>query len=345
MRNINYTIGNLLESKQQALVNTVNLEGFMGKGIAYQFKQQFPKNNEAYMKACRNGDIAIGKVFTFKEDDKIIINFPTKDRWREKAKFEYIKEGLKSLIKAIKENNIKSIAIPPLGCGNGGLSWSSVKPTIEQAMLEVSNVDVLIYEPSKNFVSTPKNPPKTTLSHLIVLGCMRRLKKPKQMIRIQKAIFMIELKSGKNFFKFDEYKHGPYSHPVEIVYRQVREFLEHYGFLMDKDGLKNASILMYKNAKSDMIDTQEKFYKPLLNDVCKFCNSFETTKELEICATILHILSKKPNITENEIINLFFEYPKEDIDIFTEGEIRAGIKTLLKKSILQTNLLSQFEIV
>ncbi|HMG14259.1 MAG TPA: macro domain-containing protein [Saprospiraceae bacterium] len=128
---IHYLKGNLFQSNTQALVNTVNTVGVMGKGIALQFKERFKQNLKSYIEACKNGNIAIGKLLvviehTF-EGDKIIINFPTKKEWYRKSQYSYIEEGLKDLVRIIQEYNIKSIALPPLGCGNGGLNWDKVK--------------------------------------------------------------------------------------------------------------------------------------------------------------------------------------------------------------------------
>lgn len=129
---LTYTTGDLLKSGAEALVNTVNCEGYMGKGIAYQFKLQFPKNNEDYVRACKSGALAIGKLHYYKEKDKTIINFPTKNRWREKSHMEYIGKGLDQLVVLIQNLDLSSIAIPPLGSGNGGLIWAEVKLLIEK---------------------------------------------------------------------------------------------------------------------------------------------------------------------------------------------------------------------
>lgn len=129
---ITYVTGDLLQSEAQCLVNTVNCEGYMGKGIAYQFKLAFPENNASYVRACKNGTLHIGTLHHFQEKGKIIVNFPTKDRWRAKSKLEYIEIGLDQLFDLIEELNISSIAIPPLGSGNGGLVWSDVKQLIEK---------------------------------------------------------------------------------------------------------------------------------------------------------------------------------------------------------------------
>lgn len=139
-----YTTGDLLQSNAEALVNTVNCEGYMGKGIAYQFKLQFPDNNVDYVKACKNGQLKPGKLHYFRERGKIIINFPTKNKWREKSKIEYIETGLDELLVLISNLNIKSIAIPPLGSGNGGLIWTNVKEVIIDKLQAISE-DVDIY--------------------------------------------------------------------------------------------------------------------------------------------------------------------------------------------------------
>lgn len=120
-----YEIGNLLDAKTEALVNTVNTVGVMGKGIALQFKERFPRNFKLYVAECKKEAIVPGKMFVVRETlvhgDKIIVNFPTKTDWKSKSRYIYIEEGLKDLVQVIQNYNIKSIAIPPLGCGNGGL--------------------------------------------------------------------------------------------------------------------------------------------------------------------------------------------------------------------------------
>jgi O-acetyl-ADP-ribose deacetylase (regulator of RNase III) len=129
---IQFLKGNLLDSKAKALVNTVNTVGVMGKGIALQFKEAFPINNKKYIEACKEGLLFPGKLLAVKDHnallgEKLIINFPTKKHWRHPSKYEYIEEGLKALVTLIKEQHISSIAIPPLGCGNGGLDWAMVR--------------------------------------------------------------------------------------------------------------------------------------------------------------------------------------------------------------------------
>lgn len=347
MSNIKYTIGDLLNSEQQGLVNTVNLNGFMGKGIAYQFKKKFPLNYEAYVKACKNKEIDIGKVFIFEENDKTIINFPTKINWREGTKIEYVESGLKSLKNEILQRNIKSIAIPPLGCGNGGLNWKNVKPLIEAYLSDLSNaISILIYEPINNFQSSQKilRPPKISASHYIFLEVMNKLKIKsesefhKELI-MQKAMFFLNFFSKREFFKFEPFNFGPYSHPVEIVRRTVTEYFEFYGCKKTKkDGEKIANLMFKEIASKKNIEKIEKFkdYIPL---VCEFCNNMKDIKQLEVVATILHILMIHNKMSADDIAIFFLEkYPKKYPHLYDKKNILENIEWLILKGILKEDL-------
>ena len=144
--------GDLLEEKADALVNTVNCVGVMGKGIALQFKRTFPDNFKHYKEACTAGDVQPGKMFIVPTQESIhpqyIINFPTKRHWRSKSKLEDVQEGLVDLVEQVQKLNIGAIAIPPLGCGNGGLDWAIVKPLIIEAFEPLPDVRVILFEPS-----------------------------------------------------------------------------------------------------------------------------------------------------------------------------------------------------
>jgi len=148
---ITYVTGNILDSDCDALVNTVNTVGVMGKGIAKQFKDRYPSNYYAYRKACAAGELCIGGLLITQDLDqrgpRTIVNFPTKKHWRNPSKYEYITSGLAALKLAIQEKAIASIAIPPLGCGHGGLQWIQVRPMIADALSDLE-VHVVIYEPT-----------------------------------------------------------------------------------------------------------------------------------------------------------------------------------------------------
>lgn len=148
---IEYREGNLLEDNVEALVNTVNCVGVMGKGIALQFKVAFPSNYDQYVQACRAHEVKPGRMFIVRNDSllnpKYIINFPTKQHWKQKSNIRYIREGLRSLVQTVTSLGITSIAIPPLGCGYGGLAWDEVRPMIEEAFADLENVVVHLYVP------------------------------------------------------------------------------------------------------------------------------------------------------------------------------------------------------
>jgi len=158
---IKYTQGNLLEANTEALINTVNEVGVMGKGIALMFREAFPDNTRDYEAACKAGEVHVGKMLVTQERDFLtgnrwIINFPTKKHWRHPSKLEWIREGLKDLKRVIRDKKIRSIAIPPLGCGNGGLEWSQVRLEIESAMSELTDVDILVYAPTSEYQNATK---------------------------------------------------------------------------------------------------------------------------------------------------------------------------------------------
>ncbi len=157
---IRFTSGNLLDASTEALVNTVNEVGVMGKGIALMFKETFPESAAAYERAARSGKVHVGRVLVTEglglSGPRWIIHFPTKKHWRNPSKLEWVREGLVDLVRVIRELNIQSIAIPPLGAGNGKLDWALVRNEIELALGELSEVEVVVFEPSAAYFSEPK---------------------------------------------------------------------------------------------------------------------------------------------------------------------------------------------
>ncbi len=151
VRMIELAHGNLLEADVQALVNAVNTEGVMGKGIALQFKTKFPAMYMQYRAACEAGEVQPGRMHVFEREDilhpRFIINFPTKRHWRSLARLEDLESGLEALVTEVRARGIRSIAVPALGCGNGGLGWSEVRPRIERALGDLPEVRILLFPP------------------------------------------------------------------------------------------------------------------------------------------------------------------------------------------------------
>lgn len=157
---IRYTTGNLLDAPAEALVNTVNEKGVMGKGIALMFKEAFPESARAYEQAAKNGEVRVGRVLVTEEHrlsgPRWIIHFPTKQHWRNPSKLEWVRDGLADLVSVIAELRIASIALPPLGAGNGKLPWPEVRAEMERALGALDGVDVLVFEPTTDYLNTPK---------------------------------------------------------------------------------------------------------------------------------------------------------------------------------------------
>ena len=177
---ITFTTGNLLESDAEALVNTVNTVGVMGKGVALMFREHFPENFKEYERACREKRVRLGEVFVTERSSfigpKWIVNFPTKGHWRYPSKLEWIERGLADLAKVIAEKNIQSIAIPPLGSGNGGLDWAEVRPIIVRALGDLKNVRVVVYEPTSKYQNVAKRSglEKLTVPRALIAEMVRR---------------------------------------------------------------------------------------------------------------------------------------------------------------------------
>jgi O-acetyl-ADP-ribose deacetylase (regulator of RNase III) len=223
---IRYTQGNLLEAPTEALVNTVNEVGVMGKGIALMFKEAFPKNAEAYVEACKDGGVRVGQMFVTENKQVIhphwIINFPTKKDWRGRSRLEWIQAGLKDLVRVIETKRIRSIALPPLGCGNGGLDWGAVRGEIEAAFAEIPGLEVVVYEPTRSYQNVSKKagfdkltPARALIGELVrryaVLGLeCTNLEVQKLAWFLQKSIRTLGLKDPLDL-RFTAKKYGPYA--------------------------------------------------------------------------------------------------------------------------------------
>ncbi|MBC8064915.1 MAG: macro domain-containing protein, partial [Chlorobia bacterium] len=214
--------GSLLDSDVEALVNTVNTVGVMGKGIALQFKQAFPKNFIAYEKACRRGEVVPGHMFVFASDalmnPRFIINFPTKRHWKGSARLADIKTGLDDLVNVIKTHNIKSLAVPPLGCGLGGLRWDDVRPLIETALGNLDGVKVVMFAPggapAADSMQVATKKPAMTEKVAALLHVFRRYGVPGYKltrIEAQKLAYFLQVVGVPLRLEFAKYTYGPYA--------------------------------------------------------------------------------------------------------------------------------------
>lgn len=226
---IKLTQGDLLKEKVDAIVNTVNCVGVMGKGIALQFKKKWPQNFKAYQNACKKKEIKPGKIFVYdlgleNEKPRYIVNFPTKNHWREKSKISYIEEGLNDLKIFIQNNNIQSIAIPPLGCGNGFLEWKIVRQIIENAFSSSDNLSVLLFEPgnklhAKNMIINTEKPPLTLGRAILIklISIYREMDELLSKLEIQKLCYFAQEFFLLSKLNFEKNKFGPYADNLRHV--------------------------------------------------------------------------------------------------------------------------------
>lgn len=233
---IMFSRGNLLTADAEALVNTVNTEGTMGKGIALQFARAFPDILPAYESACRGGELQPGKVQFIERGELLnprwIINFPTKRHWRGKSRLGDIEAGLVDLVEQMRARNIRSIAVPPLGCGLGGLSWDDVRPRIEAAFAPLADVRVLLYAP-EGAPAPAEQPNRTTKPALTaararvieVLAAYLQLGYELSLLEVQKLLYFLQTAGDDLRLAYVKHKYGPYADNLRQV---LKRFEGHY---------------------------------------------------------------------------------------------------------------------
>lgn len=312
-----FITGNLLSSESQALVNTVNTVGVMGKGIALQFKERYPQNFKIYEKACKAGEVQIGKMLVAKENtlegEKIIINFPTKTEWFKKSQYSFIEEGLKDLVRVIQEYKIKSIAIPPLGCGNGGLQWNKVKKLMSKYLGNLTDVDIQVYEPNesvKEILQKEKSAKdvKLTPAKAMILLALYKYEKfgePASVFAANKLAYFLQ-ESGENLkLKFEQYAYGPYAQAMDkVLYALNGKYLKGLEQMtatpfepLELDYSKREEVVEY--AKRELSNEQ----MDRLRNLFKAIEGFESSLSLEILSSTHFVLKSNPSIDRKELFN------------------------------------------
>jgi O-acetyl-ADP-ribose deacetylase (regulator of RNase III) len=301
---IEFQRGNLLEAKAEALVNTVNCVGVMGKGIALQFKQAFPENFKQYKKACDLGVVKPGQMFIVATGNlfnpRYIINFPTKHHWKGKSKLEDIKVGLGTLAAEVKQLGIQSIAIPPLGCGNGGLDWAVVKPLIVNAFANLPHVEVIIFEPggapTADQVQVNANKPPMTRARALVISLFDRYGIPGYRLgrlEAQKLAYLLQ-EAGEPGLKLEFQKHhyGPYAEKLNHALQRIDgHYIKGYG---DRAQESQIYVLPHgrQEAEAFLADHQDALQR--LAQVSQLIEGFETPYGMEMLATVHWVAKENP---------------------------------------------------
>lgn len=307
---IQYTSGDILESNAMALVNTVNLKGIMGKGIALQFKKHFPNNFKSYQRACKDGSIAIGRLLVCMENtligNRIIINFPTKEDWRKSSEYSYIEAGLDDLVRIIKQYNITSIAIPPIGAGNGGLQWELVKQMIERKLGDIDAI-VIVYEPTKAIIEHMRaERVKLTDARALLLYVLFDLIKQGEYVSefsSEKVCYFLQRFGANDIFKL-QYKpcyYGPYSGKVRYVLQYMNgSYLMGYSD-MSRKPFESLSLIAdaYEDVKK-YIDGDMRLL-PIANRTITFLNGYYSDFALELLSSVDYILCESPHSSVDEV--------------------------------------------
>ena len=306
---IEATQGNLLEADAEALVNTVNCVGVMGKGIALQFKQAFPDNFTYYAKFCKDKQMKPGRVLVFETgsmlNPKFIINFPTKRHWKGKSRMEDVEDGLVNLISRVRSLHIQSIAIPPLGAGLGGLRWSEVKQRIEAAFAELPHVRVLLFEPdgapAVEKMPVRTQPPNMTPARALLIRLLdlyARQGYRHSLLEVQKLAYFLQEAGEPLHLNYEAHRFGPYANNLNHLLQRIEgHFIRGYG-----DRSAKAEIRPMPNAANlakEFLKREPEREKPL-ERVEKLIEGFETPYGMELLSTV-HWVVKHEEVTLGDL--------------------------------------------
>ena len=296
---IEFKTGDILTEDAEALVNTVNCVGFMGRGIALQFKNSFPDNFKSYADACKRKDVQPGRMFVFETgqlaNPRYIINFPTKRHWRGKSRMEDIDAGLVALAEAIRSYNIQSIAIPPLGSGLGGLNWSDVRPRVEKMLGQFNDLEAVVFEPSGSLVDTRANRstevPKMTAGRAALVGLMghyiQALLDPFiTLLEVHKLMYFMQVAGEPLRLNYQEGLYGPYAENLRHVLNAIEGHLvsgyADGGDVPDKQlDLVPGALEEANKFLSEQEQTRER-----LKGVSQLIEGFESSFGLELLSTV-----------------------------------------------------------
>jgi O-acetyl-ADP-ribose deacetylase (regulator of RNase III) len=305
---ITFTQGNLLEAPAEALVNTVNTVGVMGKGIALMFKERFAENFRRYATACKAKEVRTGKMFVTEvhelDGPRWIVNFPTKQHWRGDSKIEWIIEGLQDLRRFLVENKVKSIAIPPLGAGNGGLHWAEVRPQIEEALMGL-DTEIIVFEPTQKYQNVAKRTgvEKLTPARALIAELVRRywvLGMECSLLEIQKLAWFLERaieRTGLQSLdlRFVPHKYGPYADRLRHLLEGLDgSYLHCDKRISDADPLE---VIWFDDGRKAFVQTylksEAKEYAPALEATAALIDGFESPFGMELLATVDWLLTKE----------------------------------------------------
>ena len=335
--------GDILESSAEALVNTVNCVGVMGRGIALQFKKAFPDNFREYVAACRRGEVKPGRMGIFETGGaggpRYIVNFPTKRHWRGKSRREDIAAGLKALVAEVQARGIRSIAIPPLGSGLGGLNWSDVRPLIERAFADLPEVEVLLFDPADS-ISNIWSPqatiePKMTAGRAALVMLMSRylealLDTDISLLEVHKLLYFLQEAGEPLKLRYVKAHCGPYAENLRHVLVAVEGHLV-AGYQDDGDMPEKSLTLVdgaVKNATEFLLDFTETHER--IERTTALVEGFETPYGLELLSTVHWVVTNGRFQTSESIVSAVYDWNSRKRQ-FTSAQIGLAFDRLVSQ--------------
>lgn len=326
---VEFVSGNLIEADAEALVNTVNTKGVMGKGIALQFKRAFPENYKAYRAACAAGRVRLGQMFVFDsgrmERPRYIINFPTKDHWRSRSRLADIDVGLEDLRRVLVELGIESVALPPLGCGLGGLRWADVRPRIEASLAGLST-RILVFEPvgapAAEQMPDRRARPRMTAFRATLVWLLSRYLAPGEAaspLEVQKLLYFLQEAGEPLGLRFEKHRYGPYADAARHAVTHVEgHYVTGFG-----DGTGSGDVRPLRGAieeaeefLADHPETRERYER-----VVDLIDGFETPYGLELLATTHWVATHEDAATPNSAAERVRSWSPRKQHLFTDEHV------------------------
>ncbi len=338
--------GDILYEEADALVNTVNCVGVMGRGVALQFKQAFPDNFQAYAKACANGTVKPGRMFVYETgrlQPRYIINFPTKRHWRGKSRMEDIKAGLGALVTEIKQRGISSIAIPPLGSGLGGLDWPLVRQFMEAELGGLDELAVTIFEPNDSLTEGTLVPsqqfPQMTPGRAALVGLIHNhlagmLDPYLSLLELHKLLYFLQAAGQPLKLRFSKAPYGPYAENLRHVLMKIEgHFISGYtpgDSPHQKLELKPEALQQALNYLAQDQKTSQRFHR-----VTDLIQGFESPWGLELLATVHWVVQKESGKSLDDIVAKTYAWNQRKSEIFSVRQIEIALDILIKKGWLE----------
>lgn len=340
---IEFNTGDILKVQAEALVNTVNCVGIMGRGVALHFKNAFPANFKVYQAACARGDVRPGRMLVFEtgfmSDPKYIINFPTKRHWRGKSRMDDIETGLAALVDEIRSRGIRSIALPPLGSGLGGLDWAKVRPRIEAALGRLPNIHVTVFEPhdspAQGRVTNTAKVPSMTAGRAALVGLMRRylgglLDPFVTLLEVHKLMYFMQEAGEPLRLRYTIAPYGPYAENLRHVLREIEGYFV-AGYADGGDApSKELTLVPGSVDDADAFLLNHTETRGRFERVADLVQGFESPFGLELLSTVHWVATRRAALTDAEVTDAVYAWGERKRQ-FSTRQIALALSVLTQK--------------